>query len=290
MVTTKQEAEIKERLDHDGYIILKDFFEPDVVNGVKRALNRFMDQWGSQLVAEGLTAQSYADEPFETRLIRLFENCRDRLPVVFREELHLPEMFAMFFHPRLLDWVEVYLGPEVRLYPNYSVRPKLPEHPKTLVPWHQDAVFTAAGKHGADPHAGGLTADKLRMLNVWSPLVPARPENGCMKFIPGTHKMGVVAHHDTEHYMEIDAACLQPRLNDAIDVILDPGDVVLFNNLLFHTGTPNVSKTVRWSCDWRYQDATQSTLRAQRGHLARSHTSPESVVLDAAQWSQLSFT
>lgn len=43
------------------------------------------------------------------------------------------------------------------------------------------------------------------MANVWSPLVPGRPENGCMQFIPVTHKPGIVNHvnrvvHDAQQW------------------------------------------------------------------------------------------
>ena len=33
--------------------------------------------------------------------------------------------------------------------------------------------------------------------------VPARIENGCMRFIPGTHTLGLVPHEQREHYLEI---------------------------------------------------------------------------------------
>jgi|ETNmetMinimDraft_26_1059896.scaffolds.fasta_scaffold106286_2 hypothetical protein len=38
------------------------------------------------------------------------------------------------------------------------------------------------------------------MANVWSPRVSARPENGCMQYIPVTHKLGIVNRvvHDAQ--------------------------------------------------------------------------------------------
>ena len=186
----------------------------------------------------------------------------------------------------MLDVAEAILGPEVRFYPNYTARPKLPRHEASLVLWHQDAGYTAADRTSTRS-LGGLTAADLSMVNVWSPLVPARAENGCMQFIPGTHKLGVVDHVQREHYLEIIEDQIKPRLAEAVDVVCGPGDVVLFSNLLFHCGRPNVTDTVRWSLDWRYQDATQPTLRPQQGHLARSRAHPERVVRDAGQWTCL---
>jgi ectoine hydroxylase-related dioxygenase (phytanoyl-CoA dioxygenase family) len=199
-------------------------------------------------------------------------------------------MYCLFFHPPLLDLVEELLGPEIRLYPNYSVRPKMPDDEATLVLWHQDAGYTASGKHESDDSALDADMNALRMVNVWSPLVPARVENGCMQFVPRTHKLGLVPHHaKNRYYLEIEADTLQPRLPDAVSIEVDPGDIVIFSNLLFHCGLPNTSKDIRWSCDWRYQDATQSTARKEHGHIARSRSHPESAVKTAKEWASLSF-
>lgn len=128
------------------------------------------------------------------------------------------------------------------------------------------------------------------MVNVWSPLVPVNVENGCMQFIPGTHELGTVPHVQREHYLEIAEEYLEPRLGQAVDITMNPGDVVLFHNLLFHQGLPNHSDTIRWSVDWRYQDATQSTLRGAQGHIARSRLHPELEVGSPEEWACLSFS
>jgi len=78
-------------------------------------------------------------------------------------------------------------------------------------------------------------------------------------------------------------------LNQAIPIEMDPGDIVLFHNLLFHMGLPNRSHMVRWSLDWRYQDARQPTLRNENGHIARSRSHPERVVQSAKEWVSLTF-
>ena len=265
------------QFDQQGCVILKGFLEPDVIQGARSELAKLVDQHARKLLAEGKIADAREDEPFETRLARLYENCLDQAPKSFRRELHLAGLFPVFFHPRLLDQVEAFLGPEIRLYPNYTARPKLPEWEGTLVLWHQDGGYTQG------------QVEALRMLNVWTPLVRARVENGCMQFIPGTHKLGVVPHEQRRHYLEIAREYLEPRLDQAVAIEVDPGDVVLFHNLLFHRGLPNHSRAIRWSLDWRYQDATQPTLRAERGHIARSCRDPASVVSSAAEWARLTF-
>lgn len=264
-----------------GYVIVRGLLPPQVVEGVRADMRAAVDEHASRLMQAGKIADPLTNEPFETRLAKLYASFMGIAPMSIRgQALHTRGLFGLFFHPPLLDLVELILGPEIRLYPNYTARPKYPDHPKTEVLWHQDAGYTEQMKT-----ADGV--ESLRMVNVWTPLVPARVENGCMQFVPGTHKLGVVPHVEREYYLEIAREHLEPYLSQAIDIELDPGDVVLFSNLLFHVGLPNRTQTIRWSVDWRYQDATQPTLRKSSGHIVRSRSNPASAVQNAEQWTKL---
>lgn len=270
-----------------GYVILKDFLTPEIVRQAREAMDPLVDDCADRLMAEGKITDPLIHEPFETRLARLYAHHMDDAPRIFRKELHLAGLFDVFFHPGLLDIVETILGGEIRLYPNYSVRPKLPDHAATLVLWHQDGGYTQSWH--LDRDRGENAVEILRMVNVWSPLVPAREENGCMQFIPGTHTIGLAPHEGREHYLEISRDALEPLLDRAVSIEMDPGDIVLFHNMLYHQGLPNRTRTVRWSMDWRYQDATQATMRTTNGHMARSRLHPEQVVGNAEMWTALSF-
>jgi phytanoyl-CoA hydroxylase len=265
------------QFEEQGYVIVEDCLEPEAIRQARAAMEELVEQHAQKLLAAGKIADAREREPFETRLFRLYESCLDEAPKSFRRELHLAGLFDVFFNPRLLDLTETFLGGEIRLYPNYTARPKLPEHAATEVLWHQDGGYT----HGQ--------VEALRMVNLWTPLVPVRVENGCMQFIPGTHCLGAVPHEQRRHYLEIAPDYLDLRMEQAVAIELDPGDVVLFHNLLFHRGLPNHSRTVRWSLDWRYQDATQPTMREHTGHIARSRAHPERAVNSAEEWARLSF-
>jgi len=269
--------DLRATFDEQGYVILPAFLEPEVVDGAHAAMEQLVEREAARLVAAGRIADPFSGASFETRLALLYADRPDEAPKNFRPELHLAGLFPLFFHPHLLDLVETFLGGEIRLYPNYTARPKLPDHAPTRVLWHQDGGYTSGEVAG------------LRMVNVWTPLVPVHVENGCMQFVPGTHRLGPVPHEPREHYLEIREDVLAEYVSRAVAIEMDPGDVVLFHNLLFHQGLPNRSQTIRWSLDWRYQDATQPTLRAENGHIARSHREPAAAVQSAAEWAQRSF-
>ena len=83
---------------------------------------------------------------------------------------------------------------DLRIYPNYSARPKTP-HPVHTVVWHQDAGLQADGSVSTAPVAERLDAFGIgKIVNVWTPLVNVTVENGAMKFIPGSQKLGILEH------------------------------------------------------------------------------------------------
>ena len=279
--TQVDESGLREAFNRDGYVVMKGFLAPDVIEGVREELNILVDREAERLMAAGRITDDFSDAPFETRIARLFEHCMDVAPTSFRPELHGPRLFDLFFHPQLLDVVQLLLGPEIRLYPNYTARPKFPEWKGTLVLWHQDGGYTAQAADGVA---------SLRMVNVWAPLVPCKSEERLYAirarkrtdWVLCLTKRGSITWKSRRRSWIL-------RLGQAVSIEVDPGDVVLFHNLMFHCGLPNRTRTVRWSMDWRYQDATQPTMRPQRGHLARSAKEPENIVANREEWAAREF-
>ena len=200
---------LQEQFEEQGYVILKSIFSPDILDDVQCELERLVDQTIDSLITSGKSHDRFTPEPFETRFFRLFEDHMDDAPKSFRRQLHLPGMFGMFFHARLLDIVELFLGYEIRLYPNYTVRPKFPEWAGTEVLWHQDGGYTASGDMGVR---------ELKMVNAWAPLVPVNIHNGCMEFAPGTHRLGVVPHEKRKYYLEISETHLNRHIGETIAI------------------------------------------------------------------------
>ena len=203
---------------------------------------------------------------------------------------------------------------ELRIYPNYGCRPKLPNKHRDEVLWHSDAGYTyfgpAADPNKPDTRAGSeLTVENVErmarsMINVWTPLVPVSRHNGCMQFSRGSHKLGLVEHSYRRelgegtregHWLHIDPAVLASHCSAesgrVVDIEMAPGDIVLFHQHMLHSSQhPNRSDQVRWALDFRYQDARESTLRVTQGHLVRSSLHPGEVIRNAEQWARSDFS
>lgn len=61
-----------------------------------------------------------------------------------------------------------------------------PPHTPAATPWHQDEAYASADLD-------------YNYINIWIPLQEATLENGCMQFVPGSHRQEVLPHHPIGH-------------------------------------------------------------------------------------------
>ena len=98
----------------------------------------------------------------------------------------------------------------------------------TKLPWHQDR---------------------------WNALDPATRENGCVRVIPDSHRFGVLNPSHGSGFLTDDMASEQCRDEDAVDLVLEPGEAVLLHNWLLHGSDKNRSPQSRRALSVCYMDA-----------------------------------
>ena len=298
------------QFQRDGYVIIKNLLTTHVMESFRDGASKLTDQLAERLIKEGKVTDKLSSIPFESRFFRLLENCLNEAPLLYRAELHVAEFYPLFCNENVLAIVRQILhqAEAIRIFPNYSVRPKLPNYEGHRVVWHQDAGLAADGGPNKAPvkeREKSLGHDVI--VNCWTPLVSATRKNGCMMVVPGTHKLGIQKHVSEGHYRgsnteekitygvyasHIDPAVMNEYEDQAVHLECEPGDVIFFSHFLFHRGGFNTSQsTVRWSVDWRYQDACEPTFRKENGHIVWSkNQSDERLVTSAEKWSTLSLS
>lgn len=255
--------------DVEGYLVLERLLDDADMKHFRISVNQRVSEIADDLFSEGLIAERFEDEPFETRLARLFENLSDqhfhRYGRSWRDRL--PGYFHLMSNPKIVDAVESLIGSEIFANPVYNTRPKVPKVAAGAVPWHQDKSYWPDAN--ANP-----------VITAWVSMVDSNLENGCLHVWPRTHRREVLSWHTDEHtgasYTEIDSRHL--REARALPLPVPAGSVILFNDRCIHMSTPNNSNGVRWSCDLRYQPTDQDPMPQHGiGFLARSRTRPERV-------------
>lgn len=165
-----------------------------------------------------------------------------RLDQFFRVNGHvvIPLLADVARTPTILDAVERVLGSNLLAW-SVELFIKEPRSAKT-VSWHQDITYWGMGE----------TDDEV---TAWIALSEVSREAGCMRFLPGSHKGGIVEHTDT-----FSADNLLSRgqeiggVDEARSVFgpLRPGEMSLHHGRCFHASGPNRSDDRRIGLAIRY--------------------------------------
>jgi non-haem Fe2+, alpha-ketoglutarate-dependent halogenase len=168
-------------------------------------------------------------------------------------------------HPRLLDCLEDLLGPVIflrhtRVFYKYA-------RSAAWVGWHQDGIT----EHLSD----------AQVPAIWLGLTDATVENGCLRVVPRSHRLGMLLHrprqtdHDlahssmsspepgsvagVEHDPSVEPARLAEGLDAPFDVAMEAGEMSFHHPLALHGSNPNASAESRIGLS-----ATYSTLGLHR--------------------------
>ena len=237
-----------EAFKRNGYLVVESLFNNGDLQPVIDEIDEAIDHRAREAVAGGALTRSYERYPFETRLAQINNENHDVATSMWDGQLNGPAFFNLIRHNRLLDLAEQLMGPELIASSVYRLRPKVPNHAKSQVPWHQDSGYL-------DPFC-----DNALILTVWIPFVDANKANGCLWIIPAAHQGNELYCHRRAHdnpYLVIDDDRL-PR-HRAVCVPVNKGSVLLLTNRTPHASFENHTDMVRWSMDLRYQSAALPT-------------------------------
>lgn len=147
-------------------------------------------------------------------------------------------------HPPLLDMLEQLIGPDLILWITRILCK--PAQTGREVPWHQDGEY--------------WLMRPLATCSAWIAIDPVTTANGCMRFIPGSHRREeLYRHHQATRKglvlnLELDQDQFDER--DAVNVELEPGQISLHDVRLIHGSLANTSGQRRAALIMRYMPAT----------------------------------
>ena len=153
--------------------------------------------------------------------------------------LKFGQVYDLLNNPRIVARVQDLLGPDlIGLASHYFC--KMPKD-GTTVSWHQDASYWP------------LTPSKT--VTVWLAIDDAEVENGCMRFVSGSHQHGQLefraseAAEDNVLNQTVDEV---DRYGTLVDVELKAGQISIHSDLLLHSSHYNESDRRRCGLTLRY--------------------------------------
>jgi ectoine hydroxylase-related dioxygenase (phytanoyl-CoA dioxygenase family) len=170
--------------------------------------------------------------------------------------------YRLATHDALLDAIQDVIGGDILVY-GASIFYK-PPRDSGYISWHQDGVYS--GLH--------LTPS----VSAWIALTTSDSANGCMRVIPKSHKRRLNHTNDRDDANQIGrGGQVATVINEAeaLDVVLQPGEMSLHHSSIVHgsrpntSGAPRVGFIVRFATD-QIRNRAMPMLRA-RGKADCSH-------------------
>ena len=158
--------------------------------------------------------------------------------------------------PAILDAVSEVLGPDVMLLrAAFFIKP--PSSPGHIT-WHQDLTYW------------GLDLDEE--VTAWIAFTPATETSGCMRFVPGSHRHGIVDHVDTDDANNLlsraQAIKVEVDESQAISAELAPGEMSLHHGQIYHASGPNQTGGWRIGLAARYITPRMKQVVGSKDHAA----------------------
>jgi ectoine hydroxylase-related dioxygenase (phytanoyl-CoA dioxygenase family) len=224
-----------------GYLHIPQVFTPQETEALSVDLNRLMQEWAT--TNQGWTGpwrRAYMDEKTEAK---------SKLTAMHDLHFYSSAWMRAVTHPKLVAAMSDLLGPNVELHHStLHVKPPSTGHP---FPMHQDNPFYE--------HTDGRYADVLVHLD------DTFHENGEIRFLDGSHKLGAI-----KHVTETEAGPCTPHLpfeqyslESTVPVPAKRGDVVVFSIHTIHGSHINTTDKARRLVRVGYRDPANKQIAGQ---------------------------
>jgi chlorinating enzyme len=157
-----------------------------------------------------------------------------------------PWLFRYLCHPRVLDVIEDFIGPDIALWSSHFIAK--PRGDGKAVPWHTDGAYW------------NRRLEPMEVITLWLAVDPSKKENGCMRVLPGSHRRKT----DLGEYVPVDADAnvfgieINPEYVDdsrVVDLELEVGECHFHDAWTLHSSAPNTSEMRRCGYTMRYMPA-----------------------------------
>jgi len=139
----------------------------------------------------------------------------------------LPDLISSLYYVKISDVARQLLGDDLEI--DFDMLINKPPYSDAITPWHQDCAYW-------------INMPDKRAISAWMPLDKATLDNGCMWYVPGSHKLPIREHKSSA---KNGALVCDGNEKEAIYVELEPGSVVLHHGATVHYSRGNTTNSQR---------------------------------------------
>lgn len=225
--TSQEDHLLKNRFDRDGYVVIQGFLTFQELSEVKRELDRY--------ITERLPKIPSSDAYFEDRLNP------STLKQMARIKQHDSYFADLIARRKWKGLAETLLGDDVLEFElEWFNKPPGAGKP---TPAHQDGFY--------------FMLDPNEALTMWLALDSVDESNGCLRYVPGSHRKGLRLHCRTETlgFSQGIVDFGDEDRNSEVPIPAQPGDLLVHHSLTIHRADGNPTERHRRSLGLIYHSA-----------------------------------
>jgi ectoine hydroxylase-related dioxygenase (phytanoyl-CoA dioxygenase family) len=207
--------------EENGYVALRNVVPAEEV-------------WRVRAIMEALVARRAGEERGDfLDLAGSDDGTEPALPQILMPQSYAPELAAGALRATAEAVARALLGDDVFPEGEHSIIK--PQSDASRTPLHQDEAFWSGRVD-------------YRSISIWFPLQDVDGENGCLCFVPGSHRTGIVPHHSqdgdvTSNGLEID----HPEQYATVSAPLRVGDCTVHHCRTIHGAGANRTPVPRYA-------------------------------------------
>lgn len=237
VITSLNNHALKQGFEENGYITLKNAFDPDKINNIlSETQSIFMIQAQHKKIDTSDLNSSMQNLFVNHR--KVFKNCG-------KQAQHLVDSWSLSCNENLINILINVCGLK---FPNICTRP--------VTMFNSISLASNEGYHTLSSHQDSVSMrGSSNAVVVWLPLVEITKELGPLQIVPSSHLKGnLVEEIDEFGFGVIPDTMFKDTDFISIDNMM-PGDAVIFNSHLVHrSGKLFTEKGIRWTLQFRYND------------------------------------
>lgn len=198
-----------------GYLVVRDLIDSETI----KAYQKIYDDFVSGVIDVGANRRDLKGEDGKSETESITQ-------IMVPSKYH-PALLESDYYGKIRSISRALLGEDLEI--DFDMFINKPPHSDAPTPWHQDCAYW-------------IDMPDKRAVSAWMPLDEATLDNGCMWYVPGSHKEPMRKHASTA---KNGALICEGTENEAIAVPLGPGSCVLHHGATVHYSRGNTTGTNR---------------------------------------------
>jgi ectoine hydroxylase-related dioxygenase (phytanoyl-CoA dioxygenase family) len=201
--------------EKNGYLVIRDLIDTKTVATYQKIYDDFIngkiDVGSNRRDLKGENKESNAES----------------ITQIMVPSKQLPSLKNSSYYQKISEIARNLLGEDLDI--DFDMLINKPRFSNAITPWHQDCAYW-------------IDMPDKRAISAWMPLDKATLDNGCMWYIPGSHKLSMRKHESTA---KNGALVCEASEGEAIYVELESGSVVLHHGATVHYSRGNTTNSQR---------------------------------------------